>query len=473
MSLSLLYAAHPFPPANFRTLTVGNSPIVCLNHLPQNVLGPALQALNGLGINPNRPLNRNEVRTICRDLEVPALAKYACIMAWGGSGTGRQTYNFLNSLAAPNLPNLITSLVNSTQNRAADFQLAKTEAAQIPGLGISYYTKLLFFLRPQQDAYILDQWTGKSTLLLTYPSPIRLTRPTNNGFCQADPDTTLIEYENFCRFLELLANRLWPGVNANGEDAEMAIFDEPGGFWRTFVRSNYEYLPVGRLLVNGAESLTTVFDFRFGLFGLRDRDGQHLFVRRFPFREEWDYRFLLGRIHELSGNGSPLILYLPGNNPLPQWFVDALQNLCVTVERIDDQDGGQGEGGGGRVTPPPAPLFTIRIRPPNNVYFPIRRPNQNSNIGYVCKNDGRVVVYQELQQQLEAADAEENPLPRHPNQRAPYGQPPNQLEHWRCYDTTHYREGEPTGDPYPDEAAENARSGFRFLMRYFNVIFEA
>ena len=82
------------------------------------------------------------------------------------------------------------------------------------------------------------------------------------------------------------------------------------------------------------------------------------------------------------------------------------------------------------------------------------------------------MVYQELQQQLEAADAEENPLPRHPNQRAPYGQPPNQLEHWRCYDTTHYREGEPTGDPYPDEAAENARSGFRFLKRYFDVIFD-
>ncbi len=239
MSLPRLYAAHPFPPANFRTLRVGNSPMVCLRHLSQKERNKALQYLDRLGINPDCPLNRIEVRTICRDPQVPGLAKYACIMAWGGSGTGTQTANFLNSLAAPKLPDLITRLVNSTQNRAADFQLAKTKAAQIRGLGISYYTKLLFFLRPQQDAYILDQWTGKSTLLLTDPSPIRLTRPTNNGFCQAAPDTTPIEYENYCQFLELLANRLWPGVNANGEDAEMAIFDKPGGSWRTFVRSNY------------------------------------------------------------------------------------------------------------------------------------------------------------------------------------------------------------------------------------------
>lgn len=181
--------------------------------------------------NRNDSLNRFQVRTICRDLSVDALEAYAVVMAWGGQ---RHPF-FSSSVVSPGLFSLLGQLRLSQSERAADFERAHKACLSIPGLGISFYTKLLYFFRPNPDAYILDQWTAKSATLLFSPCKIVL----NGDFPSSA--TTTSEYEWFCDQIDKLALRLWPGTGATGEAAEMAIFDEGygRGAWRNYVLAHF------------------------------------------------------------------------------------------------------------------------------------------------------------------------------------------------------------------------------------------
>jgi hypothetical protein len=103
-------------------------------------------------------------------------------------------------------------------------------------LGISFYTKLLFFFRAESNSYILDQWTAKSAHLLFEPPPVGL-----STFGLPDPDTSPESYESFCADLE----RLGSPWGWTGEDVERAIFDRRGGCWRSQVQSAFPDLPRG------------------------------------------------------------------------------------------------------------------------------------------------------------------------------------------------------------------------------------
>lgn len=328
-AIDLLHAGHPFPPLY---VAVGESPLNYLNRLP----APALHIASVAGYPIGAPINRAVLRQICLDPQVTPLAKYACIMAWGGQLFG----NFDQSVLAPGLEPLIQALLASANNRQIDFQNTQVASAAIPGLGISFYTKLLFFLRPIQDAYMLDQWTAKSILLLQFPPVIRLGPRGTNGFYRAHPNTTQIEYERFCQAVEALRGVLWPvGVPTNGEQVEMAMFDrsEPDGFWRGFVKINFKHPVAGSLLAKGAESLTQALDYRCGLLVIRRINPPRLFViGTHGSCCHWSlddcYRLLLARLRELlNQHRLPITLVLPPG-PCPQWFTDALEALGITVE---------------------------------------------------------------------------------------------------------------------------------------------
>lgn len=257
-------------------------------------------------------------------------------MAWGG----QQFKNFDSSIAAPALVPLIKALYGSANTRAADFATAKAQSEAILGLGISFYTKLLFFLRPAPDAYILDQWTAKSITLLQRPPIIRLTRPTHSGFCRAEPNTTPNDYEAFCRASDAMSAILWPKyLGATGEHVEMVMFDRnrPDGFWRGFVRINFAHPVSGDLLFRGAESLTRALDYRVGLLVLKFRGRLHVIsitTHCCQWSQEDCFRFLLARLHEIIAEHRlpATLVFPPGSVLCPDWFKEALERLGITLQ---------------------------------------------------------------------------------------------------------------------------------------------
>jgi len=187
------------------------------------------------GAHPIGQLTRIQLRNLCRDPEVHILIAYAAVMAWGGRGVDSRNYRLsLSQSCREALIGILTRLRASDQNRQTDFADMQHAAENIKGLGISFYTKLLFFFRKTADAYILDQFTAKSAKLLFAPCQIVL-----NSSGYPDACNKPASYEWFCSKVELMgASRTSPPI-WSGEQVEQAMFDFRGGVWRKYLRSIY------------------------------------------------------------------------------------------------------------------------------------------------------------------------------------------------------------------------------------------
>lgn len=317
MPENTLYSIHPAPPTQNPT---GRNPQSYL-HEAGNLHPQLVNQLPNLHLPPGGLLDRHMVRRICLNPNVHVLAAYAVAMAWGGQDMGY----FRTSVGSANLPGLLLQLRGSVNNRAADFAITQTAAAAIHGLGISYYTKLLYFFRPSPDAYILDQWTVKSARLLFHPCGVHMRGDL------PDPNTTPVQYEWFCAELDSLAPRLWPAnPGASGEAAEVAIFDEGRGRgeWRKYVVAHFENERVARAVRSGAQCLTTHQDFSDGWLVIRVQEGLEIHATGVRAGDGKTLRVLLARIRELK----PRRVFFPaGTVALPDWFLAACESLGVEV----------------------------------------------------------------------------------------------------------------------------------------------
>ncbi len=222
----LFWSYFPDPP---NQPPVGNSPQVYLDWL-NSICGLTLSWPQN---HPKGQLNRSQLRALCRDKGVDVLVAYAAVMAWGG----RNYHNYRISLANENRRSLITileALRSSSKSRQEDFAAMQKAAENIKGLGISFYTKLLFFIRENPDAYILDQFTAKSARLLFDDCRVAL-----NYSDFPDPGTSPESYDWFCEAIESLAHSRGALTSWTGEQTEQAMFDVRGGKWRTHVRKIY------------------------------------------------------------------------------------------------------------------------------------------------------------------------------------------------------------------------------------------
>ena len=222
------WASFPAPPVQG---AIGDSPQKYLAEL-NRLAGLKLVWPNG---HPLGQLTRLQLRKLCRDPKVDVLIAYASVMAWGGRGVDRRNYRL--SLSKPSrraLIAILTQLRASQRRRQDDFDAMQKAAENIKGLGISFYTKLLFFFRKKDDAYILDQFTAKSAKLLFDPCQIVL-----NSSDYPDPDNTPASYEWFCATVEAMGRGRTPPPTWTGEQVEQAMFDVRGGVWRKYLRSIY------------------------------------------------------------------------------------------------------------------------------------------------------------------------------------------------------------------------------------------
>lgn len=109
------------------------------------------------------------------------------------------------------------------------------------GLGPAYFTKLIYFAAPRHDGYIMDQWTSRSVNLLSQTQPAQASLVRMNGRW-ASPANTPENYENYCRYVEMLAHRLkCDGVTLTAEEVEMGLFSKGGrkpDVWRKYIRAD-------------------------------------------------------------------------------------------------------------------------------------------------------------------------------------------------------------------------------------------
>ncbi|MEM5461659.1 hypothetical protein VSR69_43885 [Paraburkholderia phytofirmans] len=187
------------------------------------------------GFLPAHVLTRAQVREVCHDPAQPVLHGYICVMAWGLQGAaGRRSHVVAAWANRVEIARRLTLLKAGGYDRRQAYDLFATNP--IPGLGPSYFTKLIFFFRPEAEmAYIMDQWSGKSVNLITGHHVVRM-----YGDSPAASNTAE-NFGSYCRVIDFLANQ----TRNTGDELEQRLFSQnglhrrPRGPWRDHVRGHW------------------------------------------------------------------------------------------------------------------------------------------------------------------------------------------------------------------------------------------
>ncbi len=185
-----------------------------------------------------KKLHRSALKTYCANSKNTTLQCCLSISDWGGMRPlhGR---NFFKKENFKKYEPTLDQLRLSKNSRKEDYK--KIYDLEMKHIGVAFFTKFLFFLRPESNAYILDQWTAKSINLLVDPSLARPIKLSGNWVVPAnDADA----YENFCEYIDLLAKEHVrdEGHIVKGHIVEQMLFSKGGhskGEWRKYVIENY------------------------------------------------------------------------------------------------------------------------------------------------------------------------------------------------------------------------------------------
>lgn len=177
----------------------------------------------------DRKIDRIELRQLCTNGS-DRLFCFCAIMAWGmRKSYFRKWKDFDAALKDGHLVSKLQAIEKAPSRREA-FELL-TGTNRIPGLGIAFFTKLIFFFR--RDGYILDQWTAKSADLMAreLELPVKGYGPSALATGQ--------HYENFCLLVEELASEM--GGPWTPSDVEVAMFGgrRDKSAWRQYVIQNW------------------------------------------------------------------------------------------------------------------------------------------------------------------------------------------------------------------------------------------
>lgn len=183
---------------------------------------------------PNEILNRNSLLEFITNNDNQTIACVISILAWGGMHR-RHGLLLLNQREhwLP-LCNEIRQ-GNHTRTAAYDGFMQLRNAGQLPGMRAAYFTKLIYFLHPHHDGYIMDQWTASSINMLCDEAFIDL----DQGHYVTDNNTPVI-YEMYCNTIEKLSDLL--GIPPNIVEERLFSSGIQGGnlrhAWRQYVIDN-------------------------------------------------------------------------------------------------------------------------------------------------------------------------------------------------------------------------------------------
>jgi hypothetical protein len=183
----------------------------------------------------DRQFTRYELFDYCQNPNNDNLNVLLAILSWGGMNRRHGTKLFLNSEPVLNLVNDLRKGVYKNRQSAFNAFQANRLNGLLPGLGIGYFTKLICFLSPNLNAYIMDQWVSKSINLLTNENTINITNYRGSGWVNDKNNSET--YELFCTKIDELANIL----GCDGFEAEKRLFSvgRGQGIWRNYLIENY------------------------------------------------------------------------------------------------------------------------------------------------------------------------------------------------------------------------------------------
>jgi hypothetical protein len=215
---------------HFQVLKEAPAPNDFRGHKPRNFARQIGAPEDIIGQLPEEPFTRPTLVAFVaaeRDVET----QFVAVMSWGKMrhDSGRRAWQVKERWAP-----LIREIEGPGLSRSDAYALFKLARAnrntRLNGLGVAYFTKLLFFLRPVANAYIMDQWTGKSINLL-----FRGAKTVRFSAAAVSDQNTEADYDCFCERIEFVAKQL--GVEP--AEAEKRIFSNGGrqlGHWRAYVK---------------------------------------------------------------------------------------------------------------------------------------------------------------------------------------------------------------------------------------------
>ncbi len=182
---------------------------------------------------PSSQISRGRLAELCESSDVPIESCFLAIMAWGGQRMdhARLAWDQRKDWTA----DLSHLRHKANLSRSEAYQVVKKlrTRGSLPGLRPGYFTKLVFFLCPKHDGYVMDQWIAKSVNLICGEALIKL-----DGDFVSDDNSPQV-YEQFCQIIDTIGIALGFG----GPEVEERLFSKGGtkpGEWRRYVKANWK-----------------------------------------------------------------------------------------------------------------------------------------------------------------------------------------------------------------------------------------
>ncbi len=181
-----------------------------------------------------------EIKAMVADPKNSNLKLFFYILAWGGIvNRARNPQMLVRRLMSDKVARreLITTLDRirngSLSNGQAFDEFQKLRKNKIlQGVGVSYFTKVLYFLRPGKHSFILDQFTAKAMNYLHSKDPNNYPEIPMDGDMPSNKLTGQ-DYEEYIRGVEQVAKDVKKSIgNISPEDAEFLVFGAHGKKFR-------------------------------------------------------------------------------------------------------------------------------------------------------------------------------------------------------------------------------------------------
>lgn len=188
---------------------------------------------NFIDDNLKKRFTRYELFDYCRNPKNDDLNVLIAILSWGGMRRDHGRLLFKNTVSILDIVNKLRGGFYQTRKQAFATIHASRAKGFLPGLGVGYFTKLICFLSPNLNGYIMDQWVGKSINLLTGINLVKIT-----GKTWVNDNNNSDTYEKFCIYIDNHARLM----KCSGFEAEKRFFSigRGRGIWRKYLIKNYD-----------------------------------------------------------------------------------------------------------------------------------------------------------------------------------------------------------------------------------------
>lgn len=181
----------------------------------------------------NQRFYRDELFQYCSNNKNSDFNTLLAILSWGGMKVHHGRTLLRDSTTILDIVKKLREKHFADRKEVFKYIQDRRKASLLPGLGIGYYTKLICFLHPELNGYIMDQWVAKSVNILLGKNLVDIANSSNWVTDKNDHNI----YEAFCSYIDELAQ----DVGTTGFKLEERLFSYGGrtkGKWRAFVVEN-------------------------------------------------------------------------------------------------------------------------------------------------------------------------------------------------------------------------------------------